>query len=133
MMSAQRGSVVVMMLAVVVLLSLAIGASLTWVETGISSVRHAEATFVIEESMIAAIRVASVDMAGESGCGEWAGRTYLINEREVGVTCEAIDGRVYLRAELGVRWLRAEVEQGAVAGDRWRLMRWTWPDQTQPG
>jgi hypothetical protein len=135
MMGAQRGAVVVMMLAVVVMLSLAIGTSLTWVETGISSVGRAEANLVIEESMIAAIRIASVDTAGlvrsgGSGCGDWAGRTYPINELEVGVTCEVTDDQVYLRAELGARWLLAEVEPGAVAGDRWRVVRWTWPGQT---
>lgn len=139
-MGAQRGAVVVMMLAVVVMLSLAIGASATWVETGINSVRRAEANLVIEESMIAAIRIATLDTVGldtvwldtvgGSECGDWAGRTYPINELEVGVTCEVTDGQVYLRAELGARWLLAEVEPGAGAGDRWRVVRWTWPGQT---
>jgi hypothetical protein len=135
MMGAQRGAVVVMMLAVVVMLSLAIGASVVWVETGISAVRRAEANLVIEESMIAAIRIATIDTVeldtvGGSGCGDWAGRTYPINELEVGVTCEVTDGQVYLRAELGARWLLAEVEPGAGARDRWRVTRWTWPGQT---
>ncbi len=144
-MGAQRGAVVVMMLAVVVMLSLAIGASVVWVETGISAVRRAEANLVIEESMIAAIRIATIDTVeldtveldtveldtvGGSGCGDWAGRTYPINELEVGVTCEVTDGQVYLRAELGARWLLAEVEPGAGARDRWRVTRWTWPGQT---
>lgn len=133
MMGAQRGAVVVMMLAVVAMLSLAIGASATWVETGINSVRRAKANLVIEESMIAAIRIATLDTVGFSECGDWAGRTYPINELEVGVTCEVTDGQVYLRAELGARWLLAEVEPGAGARDRWRVVRWTWPGQTQPG
>jgi hypothetical protein len=118
----------VLMLAVVLMLSVGIGVSLQWVETGIVAIRRAEASFVAEESMIAAIRIASVEIGWEPDCQSWAGGRYQINNLEVDVFCHDIDQQVYLHAEIvsGTRWLQAEVQPGAVVGERWRLIRWAW-------
>lgn len=122
----EQGAVMVLMLAVVLLLSLGIGVSAQWVETGMISIRRAEDSLVAEESMIAAIRIASIEIGAGPNCASWAGGSYPINDREVAVSCREIDQNVYLHAELGHRWLRAEVRPATVLGERWQLIRWVW-------
>jgi hypothetical protein len=118
-----------MMLGVVLVLAMAIGLSLRWVEIGLRSVGHAQRGLLAEESMIAAVRIASIELSAIDAlaCEHWLGGTYPLNDLEIGVSCSVVEGRRFLRAEVGSRWLRAEVAPSLSAGERWRLVGWFWP------
>ena len=124
----QQGAVMMVMLAVVVMLALGIGASLTWVESGILSVARAEVSLQVEESLIAALRIAAVELGAHTDCAIWGGGLYPINDREVEVTCVVSDETAYVQAVYAHHWVHAEIQPPASQGQRWRLVRWVFPD-----
>jgi hypothetical protein len=124
----QQGAVMMVMLAVVVMLALGIGASLTWVESGIISVSRAEVALQVEESLIAALRIAAVELGAHTDCASWGGGVYPLNARDVEVTCVVIDQKTYVQAVYAHHWVHAEIQPGVSQGQRWRLVRWVFPD-----
>jgi hypothetical protein len=123
-----RGAVMVLMLVVVTLLTAAIGVSVMWVGNSIGSVRRAEQAWVVEESMIAGLRIAAYERTVSEmlNCGEWLGGTYVINEHHVHVQCVHTQEGMYLIAQVGQHGLRAMVAEMVEPGDRWRLAGWDW-------
>jgi hypothetical protein len=123
-----RGAAMVLMLVVVMALATAIGVSLIWVQASIGSVRRAEQAWVLEESLIAAVRLGAHERAAsqETDCGEWPGTTYGFNGYEVQVDCLQIEDDLFLTAQVAQRSVRVMVAEVIDLGDRWRLLGWEW-------
>jgi hypothetical protein len=123
-----RGAALVLMLVVVMALATAIGVSLIWVQSSIGSVRRAEQAWVIEESLLAAVRVGAYERSRseETDCGEWPGATYVLNDYEVQVDCLQTAGDLFLTAQVGHRSVRVMVADVIDSGGRWRLVGWEW-------
>ncbi len=114
----ERGAVLVMMLAIVLMLSMGIGVSVTWIQTGIAVAQRAERALVIEESLNAALQIATWDLKNMQvlGCEDWVPQIYWLNELHVAVGCVSDEGESYLHAELGARSARVRVTLAMTLG-----------------
>jgi hypothetical protein len=117
-----------MMLAVVLMLSMGIAVSLTWMQTGIGVAQRAAQTLVIQESLNSAIQIATWDLGkmGAQGCESWVSQTYVLNDRHVPVDCVFDGDHSYLFAEIGARWLRVRVVMAETGFAGWEIVQWEW-------
>jgi hypothetical protein len=118
----------VILLAVVALISGAIGVSLIWVEASVVSVRRAERSFVIEESLISAVRLAAYEgtVSQATDCAELGVQRFVMNAIEIEVTCEQSSVGLHLTAQALQRSVRASVTKVSGSGARWKLQHWEW-------
>jgi hypothetical protein len=130
----QFGGVMVMMLAVVLMLSMGIAVSLTWIQTGIGVAQRAEHALIVEESLNSAVQIATWDLGkiGAQGCEDWVSQTYVLNVRHVPVTCLSEGGHSYLFAAIGARWLRVRVVRAETDHTRWEIVQWEWSGNGAP-